>query len=91
MGVLGAAMLLFTIAELEQSASGLELAQGERLGAHGRSKVLGPGIVSALIISFGPWGWAVVAELVLIAGLLIVLTADAAARRKGADLGDEHG
>ncbi|SRR5216683_522665 len=90
--VLGAAMLLLTIAELQQSASGWGLAhglapdhaQGEYLGAFNLHIVaqgaLGPGAVTALTLSFRSWGWAAVAMLALAASLLIVPAVDAASR-----------
>ncbi|RPF24872.1 MFS transporter [Streptomyces sp. TLI_185] len=90
--VLGVAVLLFTMAELQQSASGWGLshglapdhAQGEYLGTFQlhmvAQGVLGPGIVSAAALSWGAWGWAAVAVVVLVAGLLIVPLAAAAER-----------
>jgi hypothetical protein len=90
--VLIAATLLFTLAELQQSASGWGLshglapdhAQGEYLGTFQlhmvAQGVLGPGIVSAAALSWGAWGWAAVAAAVLAAGVLIVPLAAAAQR-----------
>ncbi|MEU7304830.1 MFS transporter [Streptomyces sp. NPDC007206] len=90
--VLGVAVLLFTMAELQQSASGWGLshglapdhAQGEYLGTFQlhmvAQGVLGPGIVSAAALSWGAWGWAALAVAVLAAGLLIVPLAAAAER-----------
>ncbi|MER6738520.1 MFS transporter [Streptomyces puniciscabiei] len=89
---LGVAVLLFTMAELQQSASGWGLshglapdhAQGEYLGTFQlhmvAQGVLGPGIVSAAALSWGAWGWAAVAAVVLVAGLVIVPLAAAAER-----------
>jgi hypothetical protein len=86
-------MLLLTVAELQQSASGWGLAhglapdhaQGEYLGAFNLHIVaqgaIGPGLVSALTISFRSWGWAAVAALAVFASLLIVPAADVASRR----------
>lgn len=90
--VLIAATLLFTLAELQQSASGWGLshglapdhAQGEYLGTFQlhmvAQGVLGPGIVSAAALSWGAWGWTAVAAAVLAAGVLIVPLAAAAQR-----------
>ncbi|MFE7172544.1 MFS transporter [Streptomyces sp. NPDC057616] len=90
--VLIAATLLFTLAELQQSASGWGLshglapdhAQGEYLGTFQlhmvAQGVLGPGIVSAAALSWGAWGWAAVAAAVLAAGVLIVPLAAATQR-----------
>jgi hypothetical protein len=90
--VLGVAVLLFTMAELQQSASGWGLshglapdhAQGEYLGTFQlhivAQGVLGPGVVSAAALSWGAWGWAGVAVAVLVAGGLIVPLAAAAER-----------
>ncbi|MFF4911162.1 MFS transporter [Streptomyces sp. NPDC001260] len=84
------AVLLFTVAELQQSASGWGLshglapehAQGEYLGTFQlhmvAQGVLGPGVVSAAALSWGAWGWALVAAVVLAAGALIVPLAAAA-------------
>ncbi|MDI5970812.1 MFS transporter [Streptomyces sp. SL13] len=99
--VLGVAMLLFTLSELQQSASGWGLAhglapedaQGEYLGTFNlhivAQGVLGPGVVSAVTISFGVWGWVGVAAVVVAAGLLIVPVAAAAERRAAVTLTGE--
>nr|WP_281274202.1 MFS transporter [Sphaerisporangium album] len=98
--VISIAMLLFTVAELQQAASGWglahglapERAQGEYLGTFNlhmvTQGVLGPGLVSALIMSYKGWGWAAIAALVFCAGLAIVPAADTAARKRFADAGD---
>ncbi|MFJ9543041.1 MFS transporter [Streptomyces sp. NPDC101225] len=90
--VLIAATLLFTLAELQQSASGWGLshglapdhAQGAYLGTFQlhmvAQGVLGPGLVSAAALSWGAWGWAAVAAAVLAAGALIVPLAAATQR-----------
>ncbi|WP_052433991.1 MFS transporter [Streptacidiphilus melanogenes] len=92
--VLCVSLLLFTMAELDQSASGWGLAhglapenaQGEYLGAYHlhivAQGVLGPGIVAAATTSYRAWGWAAIAVVVLVAGLVIVPVADAAERRR---------
>lgn len=77
------ATLLFTMSELQQSASAwglsFELAPPDRQGEfHGVfqlhfavSDVVGPGLASAVVFSFGFVGWLVIAATVLLAGLCI--------------------
>jgi hypothetical protein len=82
-GILIAAILCFSVAEIMQSASGWALAfglapphaQGEYLGAfqlHVISQaVVGPAVLSGVVIAYGFWGWTGIAVLVLIASALI--------------------
>lgn len=77
------AMLLFSIAEVTQSAAAWGLAYGlapshaqaEYLGTFDLhvivQNIAGPALVSALVLSWGIWGWLVVAVVVGAASLLI--------------------
>jgi hypothetical protein len=81
--ILIAAILFFSVAEVLQSASGWALAfglapqhaQGEYLGAfelHVISQgIVGPAVLSAVVIAYGSWGWAATAIVVLAASVLI--------------------
>jgi len=82
--VLVTALLIFSITEVTQSASawGLayalapERAPAEYLGTFDLhvigQNVVGPAIVSGIVISFGFWGWGIIAAAVLIASALIM-------------------
>ena len=82
--ILIAAILLFSVAEVLQSASGWALAfglaprhaQGEYLGAFELhlivQGIVGPVILAAVVITYGFWGWAATAIAVLAASALIV-------------------
>jgi MFS family permease len=84
------AMVLFTLAELQQSASGWGLAhglapehaQGEYLGTFNLhivlQAVIGPSLVSTLALKLGPLGWGIVAAGILAAGFALVPLARAA-------------
>jgi MFS family permease len=79
-----ATVLAMSVAEIMQSASAWGLAfglapqnaQGEYLGAFDlhltTQNIVGPAILSGLVISQGLWGWVVIAAVVLVAALLIV-------------------
>lgn len=79
-----AALLIFSVTEVMQSASAWGLAYAlapqrapaEYLGTFDlhviSQNVVGPAIVSGLVISFGFWGWAAIAAAVLTASVLIV-------------------
>jgi MFS family permease len=85
-------VLVMSMAEVLQSASAWGLAfglapkhaQAEYLGAFdlqvGVQNIIGPAILSGLVISQGIWGWAAIAALMLVAAWLIV----PAARRSAA-------
>ncbi|MET8451325.1 MFS transporter [Streptomyces sp. NPDC005209] len=91
---LGVAMLLLTVAELQQAASGWGLAhglapeeaQGEYLGTFHLhmilQSVLGPGVVAAATMSWGGWGWAAVAGAVLVCAAAVVPLARDAERHR---------
>ncbi|MEH1097777.1 MFS transporter [Micromonospora sp. CPCC 205561] len=86
------AMLLLTVAELQQAASAWGLAHGlapessqaEYLGAfnlHGVAQnVFGPALLVAALGATGPWGWVIVAAVAAVAALLIPGAAAAAQR-----------
>jgi hypothetical protein len=79
-----AAVLALSMAEITQSASawgmafGLapENAKAEYLGTFdlhiGTQNIIGPAILSGLVIALGVWGWTVIAVVVLAAAWLIV-------------------
>lgn len=83
-GALVAAMLILSIAEIMQSASawglafGLapEHAQGEYLGAFDlhviTQNIIGPAIISGIVMAYGFWGWLTIAVVVLAASAMIV-------------------
>lgn len=78
------AVLAMSMAEITQSASAWGLAFGlapehakaEYLGTFdlhiGTQNIIGPAILSGLVIALGIWGWAVIAVVVLVAAYLIV-------------------
>jgi MFS family permease len=82
--LLVSALLLFSVTEVMQSASGWGLAYAlapehapaEYLGTFDLhvigQNVVGPALVSGLVITFGFWGWGAIAAAVLIASVLIV-------------------
>lgn len=92
--VLGLAMLLLTVSELQQAASGWGLAhglapedaQGEYLGTFHLhmivQSVLGPGAVAAATMSWGAWGWAAVAGVILLCAAAVVPVARSAERHR---------
>lgn len=79
-----AAVLILSVAEVMQSASGWGLAfglapehaQGEYLGAFDlhviTQNVIGPAMLSGLVIAFGFWGWLGIAAAALVASALII-------------------
>lgn len=79
-----AAVLVLSLAEILQSVSAWGMAfglapkhaQGEYLGAFdlhiGAQNVIGPAILSGLVLSYGVWGWAAIAAAVLLAAWVIV-------------------
>jgi MFS family permease len=91
-GFLIVAILLFSVAEVMQAASGWSLAfglapehaQGEYLGTfelHVISQnVVGPAALSGLVLSYGFWGWAGIA-LVVLAGTALIVPVSLAAER----------
>lgn len=76
-------VLLFSVSEITQSASAWGLAyglapersQGEYLGTFDlhviAQNVIGPAVVSGLVIAHGSWGWALIAAVAVGAALLI--------------------
>lgn len=100
--VLGLAMLLLTVAELQQSASGWGLAhglapeeaQGEYLGTFHLhmivQSVLGPGIVATATLAWGAWGWAAVAAVILACAAAVVPLAQAAEHHRETAAGLQH-
>ena len=84
MAVLLTALLVFSITEVTQSASAWGLAYGlaperapaEYLGTFDLhvigQNVVGPALLSGIVISLGSWGWGLIAGVVLIAAALIV-------------------
>jgi MFS family permease len=79
-----AAVLILSVAEVMQAASGWGLAfglapehaQGEYLGAFDlhviTQNVIGPALLSGLVIAFGFWGWLGIAVAALVASALII-------------------
>ncbi|MGE5829919.1 MAG: MFS transporter [Micromonosporaceae bacterium] len=79
-----AALLILSVAEVMQAASGWGLAfglapehaQGEYLGAFDlhiiTQNVIGPAVLSGLVFAFGFWGWLGIAVAALIASALII-------------------
>ncbi|MFI1195160.1 MFS transporter [Micromonospora sp. NPDC020750] len=79
-----AAVLILSVAEVMQAASGWGLAfglapehaQGEYLGAFDlhviTQNIIGPAVLSGLVIAFGFWGWLGIAVAALVASALIV-------------------
>ena len=82
--VLLTALLVFSVTEVMQSASAWGLAYGlaperapaEYLGTFDlhviSQNVVGPALISGVVIAFGPWGWALIAAVVLTAAAFIV-------------------
>ncbi|MFG3417702.1 MFS transporter [Micromonospora sp. NPDC048063] len=79
-----AAVLILSVAEVMQAASGWGLAfglapehaQGEYLGAFDlhviTQNIIGPAVLSGLVIAFGFWGWLGIAVAALVASALII-------------------
>ncbi|SDI17198.1 Predicted arabinose efflux permease, MFS family [Actinokineospora alba] len=95
-GAIIAAVLVLSVAEIMQSASawglgfGLapEHAQGEYLGAFDlhviSQNIIGPAILSGIVIAFGFWGWVAIAAVVLVASALIAPAARRSERKLAA-------
>ncbi|MFD6679665.1 MFS transporter [Micromonospora parva] len=86
-----AAVLILSVAEVMQAASGWGLAfglapehaQGEYLGAFDlhviTQNIIGPAALSGLVIAFGFWGWLGIAVAALVASALIIPAANRSA------------
>ncbi|PRY31847.1 MFS transporter [Pseudosporangium ferrugineum] len=92
MAVLITALLVFSVTEVMQSASAWGMAYGlaperapaEYLGTFDlhviSQNVVGPALLSGIVIAFGAWGWGLIAAVVLVAAALIVPAAQRARR-----------
>ncbi|CRK57729.1 putative membrane protein [Alloactinosynnema sp. L-07] len=98
-----AAVLILSVAEIMQAASawglgfGLapEHAQGEYLGAFDlhviTQNIIGPAILSGIVVAFGFWGWVAVAAMVLVAASVITPVARYSERRLAATQPEQVG